>query len=443
MVSGSVSSEKPRFRQTEIGLVPEDWEVKKLNELGAPKEVVLTGPFGSLLHSSDYAEKGVPLLLVNCIEDGRLSGEKIPKVNRRKAEELKRFLLKEGDIVFSRVGVVGRTLYIDSDKEGWMFSGQTLRIRLNNPRVYNRFVEYYFRSPSAKNISEKTSLGTTRPSINTSILANRIIPLPTLLEQRAITRILLDLDLKINLNRTISRALETVARAIFKRWFIDFEFPNEEGKPYKSNGDSFIESDMGEIPEGWATGGLGSICDITMGQSPPGETYNETGNGIPFFQGIRDFGFRFPSKRVYCTAPTRFARENDVLLSVRAPIGSLNVAEERCAIGRGVAALRLKGKQNGFLYYLLLTTHSAWNEYEAKGTVFGSATKQDIHDFKVIIPPKDLLDRFGNMVEPLDKRILLNRKEVRTLSTIRDSLLPRLMAGQVRVPVPKEITEES
>lgn len=95
-----------------------------------------------------------------------------------------------------------------------------------------------------------------------------------------------------------------------------------------------------------------------MGQSPPGETYNEIGDGLPFYQGISDFGFRFPGRRVYCTAPTRFAEEGDVLLSVRAPVGSLNVAEERCAIWRGVAGLRLKGKQSGYLYYLFRATQS-------------------------------------------------------------------------------------
>jgi len=107
------------------------------------------------------------------------------------------------------------------------------------------------------------------------------------------------------------------------------------------------DSELGEVPEGWGVGTLGDLCDINMGQSPPGTTYNEIGDGLPFYQGITDFGFRFPSRRVYCTAPTRFAEEGDVLLSVRAPVGSLNVADERCAIGRGVAALRLKEKQHG------------------------------------------------------------------------------------------------
>ena len=124
-----------------------------------------------------------------------------------------------------------------------------------------------------------------------------------------------------------------------------------------------------------------------MGQSPPGETYNELGNGTPFYQGIRDFGFRFPTSRVFCTAPTRFAQKGDVLLSVRAPVGSLNMAIERCAVGRGVAALRLKSHGGSFPYYLLKSAPSNWEKFEAQGTVFGAVTKADVHGFETILPP--------------------------------------------------------
>ena len=194
-----------------------------------------------------------------------------------------------------------------------------------------------------------------------------------------------------------------------------------------------VDSDFGEIPRGWKVGRLGDICDITMGQSPPGHTYNEGADGLAFYQGIADFGFRFPSRRVYCTEPTRFAEEGDVLLSVRAPVGSLNVAEERCAIGRGVASLRLNGGQNGFLYYLLRATQPGWKMFEAEGTVFGSVTKSDVHDFKVVIPPQPLLKRFASLIGPSDETISNNEKQSRSLALVRDSLLPRLMSGKIRV----------
>jgi len=222
-------------------------------------------------------------------------------------------------------------------------------------------------------------------------------------------------------------------QAIFTYWFVDFEFPNEDGKPYRSSGGEMVDSELGAVPEGWGVGTLGGICEITMGQSPPGKTYNEIGDGTPFYQGNRDFGFRFPTRRVYCTTPTQFAETGGVLISVRAPVGNLNVAEERCAIGRGVAALRLKKKQHGYLYYLLQATQSGWNKFEAEGTVFGSANKSDVHGFKVVIPPNELQEQFSSLVESSDDRIITNEKQSHTLAAIRDALPPKLMSGEVRI----------
>jgi len=201
-------------------MIPEDWDAKKIHTLGE-KDVVLTGPFGSLLHSSDYASNGVPLLLVNSMENGQLSGKALPKVNFAKARELKRYWLKKGDIVFTRVGVVGKTLHIDENKAGWMFSGQTLRIRFNNPKICPRFIAYYFLSPNAFQLSSITSLGTTRPSINTNILSNRWVPVPPFNEQEVIVKFLSDLDAKMELSRKMNKVLEQIAQAVFKSWFVD------------------------------------------------------------------------------------------------------------------------------------------------------------------------------------------------------------------------------
>ena len=190
---------------------------------------------------------------------------------------------------------------------------------------------------------------------------------------------------------------------------------------------------MGRSPKGWRVGSLGELCEIVMGQSPPGETYNEMGEGLPFYQGIRDFGFRFPSRRVYCNAPTRLANEGDVLLSVRAPVGSLNISSEKCAIGRGVASLRINGQHYGFLYYLMKETQWGWEKYAAEGTVFGSATKKDVQNFSTILPPTQTISRFNEAVFSIDQMISNNEIQSRTLAAIRDALLPKLLSGEIRV----------
>src|SRR5690606_5152419 len=137
--------------------------------------------------------------------------------------------------------------------------------------------------------------------------------------------------------------------ALFKEWFVDFNFLNGKGKPYKKSGGKMMESELGEIPEGWRVGSLDEEFEITMGQSPPGESYNEKEEGMIFFQGRTDFQERFPKTRLYTTDPKRIAEKFDVLVSVRAPVGDINVAFERCCIGRGLAAVA--GKYKSYALY--------------------------------------------------------------------------------------------
>lgn len=436
------------FKETAIGLVPEEWQVKTIDEIKARQPHALAmGPFGSNITSNNFIPSGVPVIRGVNLSTYRFKNSDFVFVSEAKADELRSSNAFAGDIIFTHRGTLGQVGIIpESDvNKRYVVSQSQMKLTCDVTIANPEFVFYYFKSPMGQRQLLMNTSTTGVPAIAQPLTSLRkiLVPLPSLQEQSAIAEVLKSLDTKIGLNENLSLALEKVGKAVFKRWFFDFEFPNKEGKPYKSSGGEMAHSGKleTEIPKGWETGGLADICEITMGQSPPGESYNEADYGISFFQGIRDFGFRFPSKRVYCTAPTRFAEEGDVLLSVRAPVGTLNVADTRCAIGRGVAALRLKGKQNSFLYYLLLATRSVWDKYGAAGTVFGAVTKQDVHDFKIVIPPEDLRDQFGEIIEPLDKQVLLNEKESRTLTAIRDSLLPRLMSGKIRVSVQKENAE--
>ena len=196
--------------------------------------------------------------------------------------------------------------------------------------------------------------GITRFGLRKSDIGLVEIPLPPLPEQRAIAHVLGTLDDKIELNRRMNETLEAMARALFKSWFVDFEpvrakmegrWRRGESRPglpaehYDLLPDRLVPSELGDIPEGWEVKTLGECFDLTMGQSPPGSTYNDDGNGLPFFQGSTDFGERYPTNRRYCTEPARLAQTEDTLVSVRAPVGTINRAWERCCIGRGVAAL--------------------------------------------------------------------------------------------------------
>ena len=267
-------------------------------------------------------------------------------------------------------------------------------------------------------------------------------------EQRAIAHVLGTLDDKIELNRRMNETLEAMARALFKSWFVDFEpvrakmegrwrrgesLPGLPADLYDLFPERLAPSELGEIPEGWEVRRLGECYNLTMGQSPPGKTYNDDGEGMPFFQGRTDFGFRYPANRRYCTAPKRLAEAHDTLVSVRAPVGDINMAWEECCIGRGVSALRHKSGSVSFTYCSMRALQPALREYEQTGTVFGAINKNQFEALPIVEPPRYLVDAFETVALDWDKQIRLNVSESRSLTAQRDALLPRLVSGEVRV----------
>lgn len=183
----------------------------------------------------------------------------------------------------------------------------------------------------------------------------------------------------------------------------------------------------------WAEGALSDVADITMGQSPKGDTYNEDGIGTVFFQGRGEFGFRFPTRRLFTTDPKRMAQSNDVLMSVRAPVGDLNVAYEPCCIGRGLGAIRSKDNHQSFVLYTVFSLREKLDMFNGEGTVFGSINRDALNSMPIIIPTKGEMDRFEEIVAPMDVAIRNNYEEICRLEAIRDSLLSRLMSGELDV----------
>jgi type I restriction enzyme S subunit len=246
------------------------------------------------------------------------------------------------------------------------------------------------------------------------------INLPPINEQERIISILSSLDGKIELNLQMNMTLESIAQAIFKEWFVDFRFPG------------FVGELMGGLPRGWREGRLGEDFKLLMGQSPPGVSYNEIGAGKIFFQGRTDFGFRFPENRMYTTAPNRMAEKLDTLVSVRAPVGDINMAKENCCIGRGLSAVRHTSGAYSYTYYMMKSIDKIFKGYEGEGTVFGSINKTNFENISVVIPDRQVIEYFEKLINPIDQRILLNSNEIATLTTIRDTLLPKLMTGKIR-----------
>ena len=335
---------------------------------------------------------------------------------------------QNGDTIMARITPClenGKHAFISLLDDGETAYGSTEYIVLRGkPGISdNRFVYYLSHYPDFKNAAIKSMVGSSgRQRAQVDVLKNLEFYLPGLEEQKQIADTLSALDDKIALNNRINHNLEEQAQALYKSWFIDFE-------PFK--GGKFVDSGLGLIPEGWHVGTLSEIADITMGQSPSGSSFNEDGRGIVFYQGRTEFGFRFPLIKLFTTEPTRYAEPHSVLMSVRAPVGDINVALVKCCIGRGLAAITAKYNAYSFVLYTLKGKSSELDLYNGEGTVFGSINRKDIERLSVLIPPKSIIQRFNDCIKPIDDSIEIACKEIVSLSYSRDSLLPKLMSGQL------------
>ena len=288
--------------------------------------------------------------------------------------------------------------------------------------------------------------GTSNPTLSRETFGAQALPFPPVLSQRTIAHILGTLDDKIELNRRMNTTLEAMARALYRSWFVDFDpvrakmagrdtgLPKEIANLFP---DRLVDSKLGKMPAGWRVGHVEDGFEIVMGQSPPGHTYNDIGDGLPFFQGRSDFGFRYPKNRKFCTAPNRIAQPWDTIVSVRAPVGDINMAWECCCIGRGVAALRSKSGAVSYGYCAVQALQTHMREYEHTGTVFGAINRKQLARLPLTQPAADIVRAFEGLVRPWDQVIRLHTAEVATLTALRDTLLPRLVSGALRLRMPK------
>ena len=405
--------------------------VVKLEELCIPDQI---GKYGIPAVAEEFSEDKVRYLRITDIDDyGNLLENDKKSVS---SPEIEKYILKEGDIVFARTGnSTGRT-YFHEEKNGELaFAGFLIKFSLDESKVNPKYLKYFTLSKPYKQWVDNLSSGSTRGNINAKTFADCPIILPPRAQQDYLVRVLSSLEEKIQTNNQINQELEAMAKTLYDYWFVQFDFPDQNGKPYKSSGGKMVYNPelKREIPEGWGVEKLENIANITMGQSPKGSSYNEAGEGIMFFQGSTDFGWRFPVARQYTTEPSRIAEEDDILLSVRAPVGTLNIADTRCCIGRGLAAINSKVGANSYIFNVMQDFKKLFDMMNSVGTTFGSITKDDLYSLQLVYPPTELLIKFDKSVKSFDKEIKNRSRQNQELIQLRDWLLPMLMNGQVKV----------
>lgn len=452
-----------------------DWQKVTLGDAAVS---VQTGPFGSQLHKADYVDEGIPSIMPVNISDNRITTEGIARITEADAERLSKYRVETGDVVYSRRGDVERRALVREAEDGWLCGTGCLRVRFDKARVNPEYASFQLGSARCREWIVRHAIGATMPNLNTSILSAVPFILPPLHEQKAIAHILGTLDDKIELNRRMNATLEGMAQALFKSWFVDFDpvidnalaagnpIPDElapraevrrqalasSDEPSRTNGTtlqgsldhptlsdpkSFFPSsfqfteELGWIPEGWHARPLAEEVQLTMGQSPSSDHYNTEGNGLPFHQGVTNYGTRFPKHEQFSTGGNRYAGDGDVLFSVRAPVGRINLADRKLIIGRGLAALRHKKNYQGYLIYFLKQTF-ATEDSIGSGTIFNAVNKKEMERIPLIVPPDDTTRAFDNFVDSLDEKIASNAEQTDTLTKLRDTLLPKLISGELK-----------
>lgn len=319
---------------------------------------------------------------------------------------------QKGDVLVSNIRPYFKKIWQATFAGGC--SNDVLVFRAKNG-INNEFLYYILSDDKFFEYSMSTAKGTKMPRGDKNSLMKYEIPDFDFETQQKIAKVLSAIDDKIELNNSINNNLEQQAQAIFKSWFVDFE-------PFGNT-----------MPNDWCVGCLSDIATITMGQSPSGISYNENKMGTLFFQGRAEFGYRYPKDRLYTTEPKRIAKANDILISVRAPVGDINIALKECCIGRGLAAIEPKNRYNSFVLYSVFNLKKQLNIFNGEGTVFGSINKDSLNDIKTLIPSKGIVKNFEKIVSPMDNLIKYNCIQNEQLTQLRDTLLPKLMSGEIDV----------
>lgn len=379
-----------------------EWKEYKLSELceliggGTPKTSV-----------AEYWNGDIPWLSVTDFNTGRkycFDAEK--KITEKGLKESSTKILKKGQIIISARGTVGVISMLGNDMA---FNQSNYGINAKEGLTTNDFLYYLLKDNISQFVSN--SYGAVFDTITKQTFEQITVDLPPLPEQTAIAEVLSSLDDKIDLLHRQNKTLEQLAETLFRQWFVE------------------------EAKESWEVGVLDDEFEFVMGQSPAGSTLNEEKQGMIFFQGRSDFGFRFPEPRVYTTEPTRIAKPLDTLVSVRAPVGDMNMALEECCLGRGVAAFRYKANKNfySYTYYKMRSLMEPIKQFEDNGSVFGSIGKEDFKKLENVLPPRELIEKFQEIAKPIDDKLISNATQIRTLTQLRDALLPKLMSGEIRI----------
>lgn len=414
----------------------------KLREISELK----TGPFGTQFSAKEYVSEGIPVINVKNIGYGNIISEGLDYVGNSTLERLSEHKLKTGDIVFGRKGSVDRHCLITKEQDGWMQGSDCIRVRLTDASVYSNFISYYLLTDAVKTKINNSAVGSTMASLNTDILGDVDINLPGYEEQYKIASVLSTIDQKIEKNKEINDYLEEMAKTIYDYWFVQFDFPDENGKPYKSSGGKMVWNDKLnlQIPNTWQSTELSSYGKIISGGTPstenedfyaddgiawitPNDLSNNTSNMF-ISHGERDISLQGLNNSSANLIPS-----SSILLSTRAPIGYIAVSMNELTTNQGFKTLVPNDTDNTSFLYYLIKRNIPYLEQMGTGTTFKEVSKDSMEHLTVILPSDNILAHFFQKIKPYIMLRKSYEQETKKLISIRNWLLPIVMNGQATI----------
>ena len=422
-----------------LGSVPELWEY---TTLGAACEQgggdIQTGPFGSQLHASDYVPVGIPSIMPQNIGDNRILEDGIARITPEDAKRLSRYLVCKGDIVYSRRGDVERRALVREHEDGWLCGTGCLRVRLGEKGVDPRYASFYLSHPGVREWIVRHAHGATMPNLNTSILSACPFLIPPPLEQRAIAHTLSTLDDKIELNRRMNETLEAMARALFKSWFVDFDpvrakvegrdtgLPKEIADLFP---DSFEDSELGEIPRGWGISSVGDhMINFDSKRVPvSGRERTKRQGQYPYHgaAGIMDYVDDYLFDGIYLLV----GEDGSVVQSNGMAV--TQYVWDKLWVNNHAHVLQ--GRSSVSTEQLYLYFHFESVVPYVTGAVQPKLSQGRMNAMPFVFAGKGICAAFAEIVQPLFEKLRANTDMNKTLSALRDSLLPKLISGELRV----------
>ena len=418
------------YKMTEIGEIPEEWRVVRIGE-------ILNMKRGYSYSGNEITrESSTNIRIININDFDKESGWKKPAepLYLQSSSLPKRFQLKESDLVIANTDmskglIIGSPLLIDSidDDLSFIFSSDLTKLSPVGEELDTKFLYYYFSGNNYRSIVLTFAQGTNVLHLNHDLYKRLQIVVPPLNEQQKITDILSTADeaiQKVNEEITLTEKL--------KKGLMQTLLTKGIGHT------KFKMTEIGEIPEEWKLVEIGDnkVSELIMGQSPPSSSYNTSGKGIPFLQGNADFGQIYPTPRIYCTKPLKVAEKGDILLSVRAPVGELNIAAFKCVIGRGLAAIRCKDNKTDckYLYYYLKYSVNRLRSMST-GSTFKAVGKDILSHFEICLPDYEEQQKIAEILTTVDYKLELLRNKKTYLERIKKGLMNDLLTGKVRVNI--------